>query len=247
MNVASPLAALVTQNSNNQNGVRPRDFMSNNKIQIRLQNDFAQSYPGVYFYEIKRGEQTQPGEIISNETAGLYLMSFDLKEPWATHRKYQVFEDKHTDLFGRPEVTADRIVLCFEAARCIVDVAENLNNKLFAKYALSVYMLMYILRLILEEDPKGQEAIKDPAAFVRDAKNRDAFRTAVTRCMHDVVVDLNAELDELGADFDYRNRLRDADWVKSLSRTIVSSYLKLLKRGRIESFGADYQRAAAVV
>jgi len=36
-------------------------------------------------------------------------MAFDLKEPWGTHRKYQVFDEKHADLFARPEVTADRI------------------------------------------------------------------------------------------------------------------------------------------
>jgi hypothetical protein len=44
--------------------------------------------------------------MIANEDAGLYLLAFDLKRPWATHRKYQVFEDDHSEIFGRPAVDA---------------------------------------------------------------------------------------------------------------------------------------------
>src|SRR5206468_2492466 len=119
MEPTSALAKQITDFSNNQNGVKARDFMANNPMQIRLQNEFHNVYGGQYSFEIKRGEAKGPGTVISNEYAGLLLMAFDLKEPWATHRKYQVFEDRHADLFGRPEVTADRIVLCHVIAEAI--------------------------------------------------------------------------------------------------------------------------------
>jgi hypothetical protein len=109
---ASPLAEIITRFSNNQNGVRARDFKSNNHIQIRLQNEFAHHYGSEFFFEIKRGEDPRGLSVISNELAGQYLMAFDLKLPWATHRKYQVFEDLHSELFARPAVTAHRIVMC---------------------------------------------------------------------------------------------------------------------------------------
>ena len=109
---ASPLARQITEFSNNQNGVKPRDFKANSSHQIRLQNEFRRDYPGIYEYAIKRGEEPQGGTVISNEDAGLYLMAFDLMEPWATHRKYQIFDDKHSEIFGRPEVGADRVVMC---------------------------------------------------------------------------------------------------------------------------------------
>jgi hypothetical protein len=108
---SSKMAEEITDYSNNQNAVRPRDFMANNPIQIRLQNEFADNYGGVYYFVIKRGETSKGGQAISNEDAGLLLMAFDLKEPWATHRKYQVFDEKHTALFARPDVTADHIVM----------------------------------------------------------------------------------------------------------------------------------------
>ena len=42
----------------------------------------------------------------------VYILSrLTLERPWATHRKYEVFESKHADLFGRPEVTVNHI--CF--------------------------------------------------------------------------------------------------------------------------------------
>ena len=107
----SRLATLITEYSNNQNGVKARDFKANNEIQIRLKNEFSDVYANDYVYSVKRGELDDPGVVISNEDAGLYLMAFDLKEPWATHRKYQVFDDKHAELFGRPYVNADRIVM----------------------------------------------------------------------------------------------------------------------------------------
>ena len=43
METGSPWAEQVTRYSNNQNGVKPRDFKANNPIQIRLQNEFSQS------------------------------------------------------------------------------------------------------------------------------------------------------------------------------------------------------------
>jgi hypothetical protein len=110
MDPASSVAEMITRFSNNQNGVRPRDFKANHPIQIRLQNEFDRDYSGQYAYEIKRGEADRPGVTISNEDAGLFLRAFDLKEPWATHRKYEVFDDKHGDLFARP--------LCYSGSHC---------------------------------------------------------------------------------------------------------------------------------
>jgi hypothetical protein len=69
-------------------------------------------YGDEFHDEIKRGEDSKGLTTITNEAAGLLLLAFDLKRPWATHRKYQIFEDDHAEVFGRPAVDADRIVLC---------------------------------------------------------------------------------------------------------------------------------------
>lgn len=238
--VSSALSDRITNYSNNQNGVKARDFKSNSPTQIRLQNEFRAHYAGEFSFQIKRGEKASAGEPISNEEAGLYLMAFDLKEPWATHRKYQVFDDKHSDLFGRPEVTADRIVMCHLMRKVIDDSIVNINNELFGKYALTRYFILYILRAILENDKVGLKMLKEPANFVRSKDERATFVDCIWDIVRDVIVDTNAEVNEYGEDFDYRGQLRNVEWVKENARKIVSSYLKLVQRGRIKSLDEEW-------
>ena len=243
MDIPSTLSDQVTHYSNNQNGVKPRDFQANNAIQIRLQNDFLLNYLNEYTFEIKRGEIVGEGTVISNEEAGLYLMSFDLKEPWATHRKYQVFDEKYGELFARPEVSADRIVLCQTIVDAIEEASSNIGISLFAKYVLTKFLLLYMVRTILEGDEMSHEILTMPEEFVRTPGDRQKFKNCVRRIIDDAIVDLNAEVGELGEDFDYRGRLRDQGWVKEISGGVLNDYLKLVNRGRIDPFSVEWNRA----
>ena len=240
----SSLARQITEFSNNQNGVKARDFKANSSPQIRLQNEFEEHYLHDYGYAIKRGEPTGNKVMMSNEDAGLYLMAFDLKEPWATHRKYQVFDDKHSVLFGRPEVTADRIVM-LHVVREEIDgqLKAAIQNTLVGKYVLTRYVMMYIIREILEDDQSGADVIRSPETFVRDSERRQKFRVCIRNLLQDVAIDLNAEVEDYGEDFDYRGRLRDEEWVKRLRRTIVADYQKQVSRGRVPSFSSDWTAA----
>jgi hypothetical protein len=238
---SSNLAKLVTEISNNQNGVKPRDFMANSPVQIRLQQEFRQDYGGRFFFEIKRGETPGSGEVISNEDAGLLLMAFDNGEPWATHRKYQVFEDKYTELFARKEVTADRIVLCQVIADCIDEALPKLTNGLVAKYVLTRYMLLYFVRNILRKDDLWSEINTNPQRFVREAKKREHFRKCIGNIVSDLITDVNAEIEGAGADFDYRGKLRDSEWVENLAKSVVGDHLKLVARKKIASFKDDWE------
>ncbi len=241
MDPRSDSARMITEFSNNQNSVKARDFKANNQIQIRLQNEINQNYAGEYAFEIKRGENLAAGNVISNEIAGLYLMAFDLKEPWGTHRKYEVFDDKHADLFGRPEVTADRIVLCQVIMEAIEEEIDNLDNTLFAKYVLTCYLLLYIVREILENDELAGEIFTKPGAFVRDEDDRTRFRECIRSIIGDIIADMNAEVKNYGDSFDYRDKLRDSEWVKKLATEIVKTYTKLVNRKTIIPFHEEWK------
>ena len=242
VDAGSTLSEMVTAYSNNQNAVKPRDSKANDPIQIRLQNEFQRNYTGQYSYEIKRGERSGAGETVVNEDVGIYLWAFDLKEPWATHRRYQIFEEKHSDIFGRPQVTADRIVLCLVLMEKIIEVIPEIENQLFGKYALTKYLMLYIIRCILEHDTIGMEVINNPEKFVRNQADRDKLRDCVSKIIRDIKVDINEEVKQYGDDFDYRGKLRDADWVKKLASEIVGTYTKLVQRGRLESFGSEWAK-----
>lgn len=231
----SLLGETITKYSNTQNGVADRDFMSNNKKQIRLQNEFAQFYGGEFVFEIKEGEKLPTGIKISNEVAGLYLMAFDLKEPWATHRRYQVFRDRHSDLFARPEVTADRIVLLKVIADCVKGSMNAITNPLAAKYVVTQYFLMYVVRLIVEKDPIAVDMLVRPAMFVRAPKDRIQFQTCMATVTDDLVTDLNIAIEDAGKDFDYRDKFRDMKWVKDRATEFLGTRQKLVRRKTIQS------------
>lgn len=242
MDPTSSEAKQITEYSNNQNGVRSRDFKSNNAIQIRLRTEFAQHYKDRYSFEIKRGETPAPGESISNEEAGLYMMAFDLKEPWGTHRKYEVFEDKHSALFGKPYVTADRIVMLRAIDNEIVSQLGKFREELLAKYKLTRYMLMYMLREMLCDDRAFQDIIQNPSKYMRSKEAEAKFREAISVFIGDIIVDINEESKEFGVDFDYRGKIKDADWVKEMTKTIQKGFQKNVNRGRQETFETEWNR-----
>ncbi len=242
VSVDSDLAKTITRFSNNQNGVKARDFKSNDTIQVRLQNEMKEKYGHLFFYEIKRGEVQSGLKAISNENSGILLMSFDLKEPWGTHRKYQVFDEKYTDLFGRPEVNAHRIVMLTLIDEVVAGKLSQIKNQLIAKYVLTRFVLLYILRRILENDNTGMKLLKQPEGFVYDEISRKSFLIAVSNIADDIIIDFNAEVEQLGEDFDYRAKLRDEVWVKKIANDIVGSYLKQVNRGRIDSFESDWNK-----
>jgi hypothetical protein len=199
--VDSDLSKTITHYSNNQNGVKPRDFKSNNNIQVRLQNEFKANYGSEYFYEIKRGEANILPEVISNEMAGILIMSTDLKEPWGTHRKYQVFDDKYIEIFGRPEVTAHRILMLYLIDKIIISKIPTLKNQLIAKYLLTRFAIHFILRQIFESDVKGKELLSNPELFVKEQRDRQDFIDSTSTIVNDIIIDFNGEVDTLGEDF----------------------------------------------
>ncbi len=231
----SKLSELITTYSNNQNGVKARDFKSNSPIQTRLQNEMRKKFRGRYSYEIKRGEPLEEGESISNENAGLYLVAFDLQEPWITHRKYQVFDEKYVDIFGRPEVTASRIVFCDELIKQIQSRVGTLKNQLVGKYILTQFFLLYTLRRIFDSDPFGAKLTKEPELFVGSVAQVDKLQQFIGYVLDGLMIDLNLETENLPEDFDYRGKLRDKDFLAKLASELISSYLKDVKRGKAMS------------
>ncbi|WP_082487544.1 AIPR family protein [Methylobacterium sp. Leaf89] len=240
MDPASPKARLITEYSNNQNGVRSRDFKSNSSIQIRLQNEFNQNYKGLFSYEIKRGETSISGEPISNEEAGLYLMAFDHKEPWRTHYKYEVFEDKHSALFGRPEVTADRIVLLRVIDNEIKSQLGNLKEQLLAKYKLTRFMIIYIIQEMLSDDETFQKIVARPQDYMRNQSSRERFRLVISGFVANIIIDINVESDDFDENFDYRRKIKDDEWVKNLTRNMEKDFKKNVARKKQDTFATEW-------
>lgn len=237
------LARLITTYSNNQNGVKARDFKSNDAIQTRLQNEIKALFGDDFALAVKRGEPIDAKVEISNEEAGLLLIAFDLGEPWTTHRKYQIFDDRYAEVFGRPEVTASRLVMLEIMSRKIAEGLQTLTNQLVGKYVLTRYLAVHALRKILEEDPKGLEVINSPHDFVKDENTRLAFANMLDTIIGSLMIDLDVETKDLDSNFDYRGKLRDKVYVTKLANELVALYRKDVQRRKVDTVSQAWATA----
>ena len=69
--------------------------------------------------------------------------------------------------------------------------ASWLKNQLVSKYALTRYLLLYIVRRILDNDALGKKLISNPTAFVRDPNKRAMLTKPLHRVVSDVVIDVS--------------------------------------------------------
>jgi hypothetical protein len=225
------LGRQITINSNNQNSIKPRDLKSNDKLQVRLQNEFRKKEFGNYALEIKRGEEFQAGAtVITNEDAARLLLAFDLQEPWSTHQVYRLFEELYSDIFGRKDVNACRIIFLTLMMQTIERVMEEIEHRPFGNYRLTKYFFLYLSSQILRDDTEGLSIVHDPASLMKDKKKTKKFFEAMKEILDGIVVDLNLEVDERGDEFDYKSDLKSPQKVASLANKLFSTYQKDVKR-----------------
>lgn len=241
------LASKITHNSNNQNAIKPRDLKSNTAIQLRLKREM-EVIPGTHWeLEIKRGQHAKGGELISNELAGRLLLAYDLAEPWACHQAYKIFDELFERVFGRPEVTAKRIIVVYEIMRIIWNNLGKIEHKLLANYSLKSYFLLFVISRIFQQSTKGKEIYKNPEKAFDLSCGIDTICHCVGEILKEVIVDLNAEVKEAGDTFDYKNLLKSPREVKALAEKILATHLKLVSRGRVNSLDKEWDTRMAIL
>lgn len=217
----------------------------------------AYSIRGVFISNV---DLSSDGEAILNEIDDIeFLGKSELEDQYISDKKeinvraeaeFDISENETTTYFADAEtityiapIKAKELVQILNEA--LIEKIEDIENKLIARYALTKYALMYITRGILENDSVGQKLIQAPEEYVKTEKIRKALKEALLVIIDDVIIDLNAEVGDLAEDFDYKSSLRNDEWVKKLSRNIVSNYLKQIKRKRIPSFEDELNKAVA--
>ena len=233
----------ITQNSNNQNAIKPRDARSNHGIQVRLQKEIKDLNFKNYIYEVKRGESNK-GNVFSNEDAGLALLALDLGEPWACHQKYKVMDESHAKIFGRSDVTGAKIVLFYEIIRSIKLRSDEFDDELFGHYALTKYFLAYAVSEVIKDSQKGRKLIAHPNKIL-EAGKVDQFLDALSGLASTTIDDLEAEVSELREEgtFDYKRDLKSPKWCKNMVTKLKATYKKDVKRKKatpIDELFADF-------
>ena len=236
--IDSPLLEVITHNSNNQNPVKPRDFKANSDTQVRLQNEFRALEPADHFYRVKPGESSDL-EVIENQLAGQLLLAWDLEQPESAHQIYKVFGELHDDIFARPQVTARHIRALYKLFRAVEGKLDQLDNKYFARYGLSRFFILYVLRRAVDSEEEARAFSEQPEDFL-DVEGGEGVLAAIGSILDDLMIDLNDEARELSetGSFDFKSLLKSKDSVGRLATAVVSGYKKQVRRGRVASFAS---------
>ena len=244
------LANKITDHTNNQNGTTHRDLKSNNPIQTRLQSEIHAKYPNQVYYRIKRGEHPEwsSDRIIENELSAKCLLAFDLKDPSSCHQGYKLFDEKYAGIFGRKEVTADRIVVVHDVYATVLSSLAVIKeeNQLFARYTLTRFLLLYLIREALETDNTGRKFCLDPSPFLEEVNGRDRLRVCIKNLVKSVIRPLDNEVSRLNTPpdvFDYKRQLKSPNAVNELRATVIAHYQVILDNGYADPFSKQWESA----
>lgn len=236
----SRLSTDITLFSNNQNAIKPRDLRSTHILQTRLKAEFEEiSYEG-FGYTVKRGE-AELGNSISNEEAGRLLLAFDVGEPWSCHQIYKVFDEKYSDVFGRPAVNAWRIILLKKMMDKIEGCLKHIQNVPIQRYRLSRYFVLFAIAKIIEDDEVAEHWASRPNDLLTNAKVCEAFLGAVEGIASRLCVDLRFELCVGDPVPDYKAVLKSPTGVQDLEGRIRLSFERDVARERETTIGAQIE------
>lgn len=239
------LISKITYNSNNQNGIKARDFRSNTQTQVRIQQEIVQDYSS-YFYEIKRGEDPGKCTTIENTLAGQILLAFDLKRPWDVQRYSKIFDDLHQEIFARPEVTGGRIVVLFDIYKEIEKDLIKVQPQLFGGYQITKFFLLYLLSEALFDDEIGKSFCRKPESFYQNQSQKENLLKCVNVILGDLIIDLNGEFEDAGGDkFDFKTTFKSSKLLRSLTSNVIASHKKLIARNRVDSFSQLWRKSEA--
>ncbi len=237
----SELALKITDYTNRQNGITGRDRQSNNLIHTRLQTDMHTKYPDEVYYRIARGEHTEwnSAKVIENEDIARVLLAFDLKQPESCHQTYRLFEELHSDIFGRKEVDADRLVALNDLNKVIEAELPNMSHAEFADYTQARFLLHYLVREVLDTDELGKQFVKEPAKFLHEADGRERFIKAIQPVVVALISITDADLkrrDDEGEEYDFKKELKSKTRIGEMRSRIVAGYDMAKRAGMTKTF-----------
>ncbi|WP_152046031.1 AIPR family protein [Aureimonas psammosilenae] len=229
------MARKITENSNNQNSIKPRDLRSNHDLMTRLQAEFNNNQKG-YFFEIKRGEAVPPERTsISNDLAGRMLMAFDLRKPYVCHQVYSIFDEGYAEIFGRKEVDSQRIIFLYNIYSLIGEAVSRIENMPFAHYGLTKFFLMYTVGRILRKIPKTLPIVQSPAGMAQSG-SEVLFLDCLKDLVATIIIDLNYEVKSKGIAFDYKADMKSPRQTEEWADRLIQSYEKDAARGKAQNF-----------
>jgi len=233
------LSEMIAYRTNNQNPISLRDLSSNDTRQVRLKAEFDDLFGDHMVYAIKRGEKVAVDEL-PNEYAGRLILSLYVREPWSAHQKYRIFGDLETKIFSY-DISAAHIKFVYLLAREIEKRIGELENKRMAKYALTKYILNYIIGEIIRLSPDGKKVLENPINTLSSRGKANPSQEIIVEKIGNIVdwtlTEMNYVVKAKGGEaYDYKREFKSPKAVENIRDEIVKAFEKDIYRGRSELF-----------
>ena len=231
----------ITYYTNNQNAISLRDLRSNDKTQQNLQEEFNKLYKDKIIkektlYKIKQGSDEAGFDlIIPNDFASQLITAFYLKEPYTTHQKTKIFDTNYSKIFNR-NISASYLYILNKIYKSIGDNCDVIKHEGVRTYKTTKFFLLFVFRLIMEEDQLGIQILNDPVNFL--ASYQKNLSNKFSKLSRNIALDFNSIIeDEEKVDFfDYKNTLRNIEKNEKFSSQLVKDYKKQINKDPETSF-----------
>lgn len=233
---STQLADDITYRSNNQNAINLKDLRANDPTQVALQAEFKELYGDKVEYEIKRGETLEAERSLPNDLAAQILLALYNEQPWLSHRKFDLFDQRYKEVF-HPRIKAAHIYFAYLIYQLVQRRLRDIEDQLIANYGLTSFVLVYVAGLLLRETDEGRNLLDDPQPVLE--ADEALVRERIDLLLGDLVVDFNfyvrEKLDQDGY-FDYKTSFKNQRAVLELSADVVRSYKKDITRDAGRAF-----------
>jgi hypothetical protein len=228
---AEALADDITYRSNNQNSINLKDLRANDSTQVVLKGEFDDElFDGRVQYVIKRGEDVSGGVVIQNDHAAQILIALYNEQPYLAHRKFALFDQEYKSVF-HPRITAAHIYLGWLIWDEIQHRLDEIDSSLVAGYALTGFVLVYLVGRIMRETAIGKAVLESPGDYLPESEA--ALRSAVGRLVGDILVDFNGfirEQQEEAGYFDYKTQFKRQSAIRTITEDVLRGHQRAVKR-----------------
>ncbi len=235
------IAESIAYRTNNQNSISLRDLRSNADAQVQLKAEFDKLFGFAATYSIKRGE-TIKGEELSNEYAGQLLLALYLCKPWSAHQKFRIFGDLVNDIF-QYTINASNIRIAQLMMKEVQSECESIAIDRIKKYALTKFIVLYVVGELLRKAGDGKKLLDDPLPFLATIGSANVFECQVLDQIRHLaqfaVTEINYFVAENGNEaYDFKSEFKSQTKVQTIRNEVLKSYEKDIYRKKVAPFVA---------
>lgn len=235
------LADDITYRSNNQNSINLKDLRANDSTQVVLKGQFEELFGDRVQYVIKRGEDGTGETVIHNDHAAQILIALYNEEPFLAHRKSALFDQQYKNVF-HPRISAAHVYLGWLIWEEVQAHLNQIENELIARYALTSYVLVYLVGRLMKESEIGEAVLQEPSNYLPD--DEVLIRASVSRLVGDILVDFNGfvrEQEDDGGYFDYKTRFKSQAAIREITEDVLRGHQRAVRRSEDVAFHLSEQ------